>query len=152
MRALGVDYGERRIGLALSDMSGTLASPWKTIVNPGSVNRFADELVEEANRVAEEGGLAAIVIGLPRRLNGEPTTLTSTVRQLARLVTVAVDCPVVLQDERLTSSEADELLARREHDWRRRKRDIDALSAALILQDYLDSQSRLVPAPDSDPA
>jgi putative Holliday junction resolvase len=147
-----VDYGERRIGLALSDVSGTLASPWKTMTNAGGVDRAARQLVDEAHRLeADESGLGAIVIGLPRRLNGDPTSLTAEVRQLTTLSAAAVGCPVVLQDERLTSSEADELLARRERDWRRRKRELDALAASLILQDYLDGRSRMSPA-DDDPA
>jgi putative Holliday junction resolvase len=151
VRALGVDYGERRIGLALSDATGLLATPWKTVANAGSVNRAAQQLVDEVARLrAEDGGLSAIVIGLPRRLNGEPTTLTGQVRQLASLVgATIIDVPIVLQDERLTSSEADELLARRERDWRRRKRAVDALAAALILQDYLDGQ-RAITTPSND--
>jgi putative Holliday junction resolvase len=151
VRALGVDYGERRIGLALSDATGLLASPWKTVKNSGSVNRAAQQLVDEVGRLrAEDGGLSAIVIGLPRRLNGEPTTLTGQVRQLATLVGATIDVPIVLQDERLTSSEADELLARRERDWRRRKREVDAVAAALILQDYLDGQRPITTPSDDD--
>ncbi|HEY7056285.1 MAG TPA: Holliday junction resolvase RuvX [Vicinamibacterales bacterium] len=153
VRALGVDYGERRIGLALSDATGLLASPWKTVMNAGSVSRAAQQLVDEIRRLErEEPGLSAIVIGLPRRLNGEPTTLTAHVRQLASLITGSLDVPVVLQDERLTSSEADELLAGRERDWRRRKRAIDPLAAALILQDYLDHRRAVEGPTNTDPA
>lgn len=151
VRALGVDYGERRIGLALSDPTGLLASPWKTVVNAGSVSRAAQQLVDEAHRLcAEDDGLSTIVIGLPRRLSGEATTLTSQVRQFASIITATVDVPIVLQDERLTSSEADELLARRERDWRRRKRSVDAVAAALILQDYLDSHRPVAASSDDD--
>ncbi len=151
VRALGVDYGERRIGLALSDPTGLLASPWKTVVNAGSVSRAAQQLVDEARRLrTEDDGLSTIVIGLPRRLNGEPTTLTGQVRQFASIITATVDVPIVLQDERLTSSEADELLARRERDWRRRKRSVDAVAAALILQDYLDSHRPVAASSDDD--
>jgi putative Holliday junction resolvase len=151
VRALGVDYGERRIGLALSDPTGLLASPWKTVMNAGSVSRAAQQLVDEARRLrAEEEGLSTIVIGLPRRLNGEATTLTGQVRQFASIITATVDVPIVLQDERLTSSEADELLARRERDWRRRKRSVDAVAAALILQDYLDSHRPVAASSDDD--
>jgi putative holliday junction resolvase len=151
VRALGVDYGERRIGLALSDPTGLLASPWKTVVNAGSVSRAAQQLVDEAHRLrTEDDGLSTIVIGLPRRLSGESTTLTGQVRQFASIITATVDVPVVLQDERLTSSEADELLARRERDWRRRKRSVDAVAAALILQDYLDSHRPVAASSDDD--
>lgn len=152
MRALGIDYGERRIGLALSDMTGLLASPWKTIPNAANLKASARHLVEEARRLqSEEGGLEAIVIGLPRRLSGEANAQTTRVRQLTKMIASAIDVPVCLQDERLTSREADQVLARRERDWRRRKPHIDAMAAALILQDYLDGRPRRAQR-DDDPA
>ncbi len=119
MRALGIDYGERRIGLALSDPTGLLASPWKKIDNDRNVGAAAQRLAVEVNAlIAEPDGLDAIVIGLPRRLNGEPSEQTVRVQKLAQL------------------------LAQRERNWRRRKQQVDAMAAALILQDFLDHQPR----------
>ena len=144
MRALGIDYGERRIGLALSDATGLLASPWKTIANDANVKTAAQRLALEIDAlIAEPDGLAAIVIGLPRRLSGEANDQTARVRKLARLLGAAVTVPIELQDERLTSHAADEILAWRERDWRKRKPHLDAMAAALILQDYLDSRRRI---------
>ena len=143
VRAIGIDYGERRIGLALSDATGLLASPWKRLANDGNAIAAASRLAEEIRVLqADEPGLAAVVIGLPRRLNGEPTEQTAKVQALARELGARLDIPIVLQDERLTSHEAEELLAQRERDWRRRKDQLDAMAAALILQDYLDSRPR----------
>lgn len=143
MRALGVDYGDRRIGLALSDATGLLASPWKTMANDGNVRGAAAQIGHEVRALTAEGdGLAAVVLGLPMRLNGEANEQTPRVRALAELLRQETDLPIVLQDERLTSREADELLASREKDWRRRKTQVDAMAAALILQDYLDHQPR----------
>ncbi|HYT74114.1 MAG TPA: Holliday junction resolvase RuvX [Vicinamibacterales bacterium] len=143
MRALGIDYGERRIGLALSDPTGLLASPWKKIDNDRNVGAAAQRLAVEVNAlIAEPDGLDAIVIGLPRRLNGEPSEQTVRVQKLAQLLASDVSVPVTLQDERLTSHEANELLAQRERNWRRRKQQVDAMAAALILQDFLDHQPR----------
>jgi putative Holliday junction resolvase len=143
VRALGVDYGERRIGLALSDPTGLLASPWKTLDNDANVGAAAQRLGLEIDAlVAEPDGLGAIVIGLPRRLSGEDNDQTARVRTLARLLADRIAIPITLQDERLTSHEADERLARRERDWRKRKQQLDAMAAALILQDYLDHQPR----------
>lgn len=143
MRVLGIDYGERRIGLALSDATGLLASPWKKIANDANLAAAARRLAEEVRALdADEGGLGAIVIGLPRRLNGEPTDQTARVQKLAQLLGAEVRVPITLQDERLTSHEADALLAERERDWRRRKDQLDAMAAALILQDFLDNQPR----------
>ena len=147
MRALGVDYGDRRIGLALSDATGLLASPWKQIGNDGDVGAAAKRLAQEIRTLQQEDdGLGAIVIGLPRRLSGEANDQTSRVQALARLLQSEVAVPVTLQDERLTSHAAEELLAARERDWRRRKAQVDAMAAALILQDFLDHQPRSSPS------
>lgn len=138
-----MDYGAKRIGLALSDATGLLASPWKRLPNDASVKGAAARLAEEVRALqADETGLDAIVIGLPRRLNGEPNEQTAHVQKLAQLLGAQVSVPIALQDERLTSHEADELLAQRERNWKRRKDRVDAMAAALILQDYLDGRPR----------
>jgi putative Holliday junction resolvase len=143
VRSLGIDYGERRIGLALSDATGLLASPWKKLPNDGNLAAAAKRIADEVRALQDdEDGLHAIVIGLPRRLSGEANPQTSRVRQLADVLRLQVAIPVVLQDERLTSHAAEELLAERERDWRKRKDQLDAMAAALILQDYLDHQPR----------
>lgn len=143
MRALAIDYGERRIGLALSDATGLLASPWKTIANDANLGAAAQRLALEIDAlVAEPDGLGAIVVGLPRRLNGDDNDQTARVRKLATLISDKTAVPITLQDERLTSHAADELLAARERDWRKRKKQVDAMAAALILQDFLDERPR----------
>lgn len=143
VRALGIDYGKRRIGLALSDATGLLARPWKTIAAVGEPARIAAALAAEISAlIAEEDGLAAIALGYPRRLNGQPTDATAVVETIAALLQSQVDVPIVFQDERLSSREAESLLARREKDWRKRKRLVDAAAAAVILQDYLDQRPR----------
>ena len=139
---LGVDYGEKRIGLALSDATGLLASPWKRLANDANLTAAARRLADEVRTLQADDGLDAVVIGLPRRLNGEATEQTVRVEKLAELLRSQITVPISLQDERLTSHEAEELLARRERDWRRRKDHLDAMSAALILQDFLDSRPR----------
>lgn len=140
---LGIDYGARRIGLALSDASGTLASPWRLLDRPASE---AATLALVVSAVAElrrdEDGLAAIVVGWPRRLDGTPNQQTPVVEAFARALGGRVDLPVILQDERLSSHEAETRLAVNERDWRRRKKKLDAAAAAVLLQDYLDQQAR----------
>src|SRR5437763_1006808 len=87
VRALGIDYGERRIGLALSDATGLLASPWKKLANDANVAAAARRLAEEVRALQrDEDGLAAIVVGLPRRLSGEANDQTARVRMLAELL------------------------------------------------------------------
>jgi putative Holliday junction resolvase len=141
MRVLGVDFGRKRIGLALSDATGMLARPWKTIASSGSPARVAADLSREVDALSREpDGLAAVVVGLPRRLSGEANEQTPLVEALAAALKERIDVPLVLQDERLSSHEAEQLLSRREKDWRRRKPMLDATAAAVILQDYLDSK------------
>jgi len=152
VRALGIDYGKRRIGLALSDATGLLARPWKTIAASGEPARVASALLAEITvLVAEDDGLAAIAFGYPRRLNGQATDATAVVEAIVTLLRSQVDVPVVLQDERLSSREAESVLARTEKDWRRRKQLIDAAAAAVILQDYLDGRPRAPRPTEGDP-
>ena len=139
MRILGVDYGERRIGLAVSDPTGTLARPLRTIAPDGRVGARAKAVAGEiATLAAESDGLGRVVVGLPRRLGGADDEQTARVLTFVDALRESVDLPVALQDERLSSVEADALLAARERDWRRRKAKLDAAAAAVILQDYLD--------------
>jgi putative Holliday junction resolvase len=142
MRALGIDYGRRRIGLALSDATGMLARPWKTIARVGNPTQVAAALVDELRSLAADGEpVAVVVLGLPRRLSGDASEQTEDVERLAAQLRPLAGVPLVLQDERLTSREAEQLLARRERDWRRRKERLDAMAAAVILQDYLDARA-----------
>ena len=143
MRVLGIDYGARRIGLALSDATATLASPWRLLQRPPSdAETLRVLLAEIAVLAADSDGLEAVVVGWPRRLDGTPTDQTPIVEAFARGLEAKLTVPVVLQDERLTSREAESRLALREPDWRKRKQQIDAAAAAIILQDYLDGRPR----------
>lgn len=143
VRVLGIDYGARRIGLALSDATGTLASPWRMLQRPPSEAATLALLLREIEALAAaDDGLETIVVGWPRRLDGSPTHLTGPVEALARTLGEQLAIPVVLQDERLSSREAEARLAVRERDWRRRKAQLDAAAAAVVLQDYLDQRPR----------
>jgi putative Holliday junction resolvase len=145
MRVLGIDVGRRRIGLAISDASGTLARPLETLsVGSGRAGaappRSAVDLVEAAiaRLGAEEDGLGTIVIGLPVRLDGSPNDETARVAGFIKALKGRTTIPIVEADERLSSHEAESWLALREKDWRKRKAKLDAAAAAVILQDYLD--------------
>ncbi len=141
-RIAGLDVGERRIGLAVSDATGTLARPVGVVQTAGLEKDALDRAAAEVTRLAqEEDGLVALVIGLPRRLDGSANDMTPRVQAFAQRLGSRTSLPVVLQDERLTSVEAESRLATREKDWRTRKARLDAAAAAIILQDYLDSRS-----------
>jgi putative Holliday junction resolvase len=138
-RALGVDVGRRRIGLAISDPSGTLARPLTTITvksdGPDGVAQVAREV---ARLSAEDEGLCVVVIGIPSSLDGTPTRATREVARFMDLLRECVSVPIVGEDERLTSREAEQRLALHERDWRKRKSRLDAAAAAIMLQDFLD--------------
>jgi len=125
----------------VSDLTGTLARPVGVVRTAGLEKDALDRAAAEIARLAEEeDGLVALVIGLPRRLDGTANDMTPRVQAFARILGDRTSLPVVLQDERLTSVEAESRLATREKDWRVRKARLDAAAAAIILQDYLDSR------------
>ncbi len=141
VRVIGLDYGVRRIGVAVSDASGTLARPLTVLRPAGGPRAVLDAMCAEVSRlVGEDDGIGLIVLGLPRRLDGSPTGTTATVLALEAPLCERTGIPVVYQDERLSSHEADSRLAVNERDWRKRKANLDAAAAAVILQDYLDAR------------
>ena len=137
-RVLAVDVGMRRVGLAISDASRTLARPLETI----AVTSDADALDRVARRIlelaAEDGGLATIVVGMPSHLDGTPSPQTSRVAAFVSRLKTRTGLTVDTEDERLSSREAESRLAVSQRDWRERKKKLDAAAAAVILQDYLD--------------
>lgn len=141
VRVLGVDFGLRRIGLALSDATGMLASPWQTVQGGAPVEAAVRLAPIVAELMADSDGLEAIVVGLPRRLDGSDNDQTPLARAFGAELARVSSLPVILQDERLTSHEAEARLALRERDWRKRKQKLDAAAAAIILQDYLDTRN-----------
>jgi putative holliday junction resolvase len=137
-RVLAVDVGARRVGLAISDASRTLARPLEAITvtsETDAVDRIARR-IEQLDR--EDDGLATIVVGMPSSLDGRPTAQTAQVQAFIARLKARTLLPVTTEDERLTSREAESRLARHEKDWRKRKAQLDAASAAVFLQDYLD--------------
>ena len=135
-RYLGVDYGERRIGVALSDPSATIAQPLPTLPRRKGKRPPVAKLIA----IIAEHDVAGIVVGLPLSLDGEENEWTREVRAFGEKLGTRVDRPVAFIDERMTSVSAERAvrsigLPRRE---RERKERIDAAAAVLILQSYLD--------------
>jgi len=138
VRLLGIDVGDKRVGLAISDVSQTLARPLVTLTVSGP-DAAAEQVAAEAERLShEDDGLEALVVGHPKSLDGTAHAQTSRVERFVEALRRRTALPVHLQDERLSSREAESRLAVRERDWRRRKEKLDAAAAAVILQDYLD--------------
>jgi putative Holliday junction resolvase len=139
-RALGIDVGERRVGLAISDVTQTLASPLATLTVKGTDDAVRQIASKIDLLIGDEDELVTIIVGLPTKLDGSPTRQTSRVEAFIQTLAKRTSLPIVRVDERLTSREAESRLAARERDWRHRKSKLDAAAAAVILQDYLDRQ------------
>jgi putative Holliday junction resolvase len=138
-RVLGVDLGERRIGLALSDPSGILASPLRTIEVTGDADRDRLAVVT----AAREAEAQVIVVGLPRSLSGREGPAARRARaEASALAEVAGEIRVELHDERFTTREADHALAAAGKRGRERRARVDAAAAAIILQSYLDAKGK----------
>jgi putative Holliday junction resolvase len=131
MRALGVDWGEERIGLAVSDETGTIASPYKVIKNDGK----AEAAVVNAASIT---GAGEIIVGYPLTLTGQEGPAAERVQQFARDIQRRVAVPVKLIDERFTTKAAEEKLRAAGASAQKIKKTADAAAAALILQTYLD--------------
>jgi putative holliday junction resolvase len=133
MRILGVDFGGKRIGLAISDETGTVAQPVGYVT--GGVN--------EVLRVATERGAGKIVVGLPRRLDGTASDQTKRTQEFIDALRRATTVPIEDWDERLTTAQAERVLL--EGDVRRaeRKQKRDQLAATILLQSYLDAKQEM---------
>jgi putative Holliday junction resolvase len=141
VRVIGIDFGERRIGVAVSDPSGTLARPLKTIARGASDADAIETLHTTIAQLASEDEVGSVVVGLPAHLDGTPSPQTARVSNMVAQLAARLDVPVFTQDERLSSREAEQRLSVREKDWRKRKAKLDAAAAAVILQDYLDAHA-----------
>ena len=131
-RILGVDYGDSRIGLALSDPEKIIASPYKTVNNN---NR--PQLLDIFNTIIKEKNIEIIVLGLPISLRGNETTQTKKVRIFGQILE-GFRIPIIYQDERLSTISAQNSLIKENIKTGHNKDKIDKRAAAIILQQYLD--------------
>jgi len=135
LRLLGLDLGTTRIGVALSDPTGTFASPLSVIASRGRENDLA-----RLREIAESTGAEQVVVGMPTTLRGEQGLAAQQAEEFARELAEQLDVPVTTWDERMTTVVAERALisAGERRETRRDKR--DKVAAAIMLQSYLDAQ------------
>ena len=135
-RILGIDYGDSRIGLAMSDRLKIIASPFKTIRNEGN-----EKCLQVFQSLIKEKDVETIVVGLPMGLKGQETAQTKKVREFVSLL-YALNLPIRLEDERLSSVSAEKSMIQQNIKTGHNKGLIDQRAAAIILQQFLDKQNR----------
>lgn len=136
MRILGIDYGTVRTGVAMSDPLGMLAHPLEAF----KISSMK-ELIEAIAAFSLKNGVEKIIIGLPRHMNGDESDSSRKVRELAAELEKKLNMPILLYDERLTTSAAEKLLIETDVSRKKRKEKIDSLAASIILQGYLDGMA-----------
>lgn len=134
-RILGIDYGDVRIGLALTDPLKIIASPFRTIQN-----RNNDFIIKELDSIINEKKIEALVIGLPIGLNNQETIQTKKVRIFADLIKI-LEIPIYFQDERLSSISAKKSLIVQNIKTGSNKSMIDKAAAAIFLQQFIDTKN-----------
>lgn len=133
-RVMGVDFGRARIGVAISDELGMLAHPCETVP--------AQQIAAAAKRVGEiarEKNVSRVVIGLPRHMNGELGAAAEEATAFAEKLRPLLTCPIVMWDERLTTTAANRALRDAGQKTKRTRGFVDQVAAQMILQGYLDS-------------
>jgi putative Holliday junction resolvase len=133
MRLLGIDFGLKRIGLAITDAEARMAFPLKTVERTTREAAF-----EEILDVIRDEDVAKVVVGLPLDLEGEATLSTRQAVNFARSLERRTDIPVAFADERLTSAEAEERLHEAGVSGKRLKNALDSQAAVLILESYIE--------------
>ncbi len=133
MRFIGLDYGQKRIGIAISDLSNTIASTYTVLINNKN-------LINELQNIVIKEKITHIVIGLPLHMNGDKGDKAKLVEEFGNSIKSNLELEIIYEDERLTTVSAERILIEGSVRRNKRKSKIDALAATFILQKHLDKQ------------
>ena len=137
MRIMGVDYGDARTGIAMSDLLCSIVGS-TTVIH----SRRDDKTIAEIQKLIAQNGVTEIVVGLPRNMNGTEGSRAEACKAFAELLKEATGLPVTMWDERRTTVEAHNILSAHNYHGQKRKNTVDAVAASLILEGYLAFRSR----------
>ena len=135
MKAMGIDFGLARIGIALSDDTKFLATPFITYKR-----KTEQEDIDYILNLIKEKSVDEIVCGLPYNMAGEEQEIAKKTREFMKYIEQASGVSIIFEDERLSSLMAEEMLKQSIKDWKKRKEKLDSVAASIILQDYLDAK------------
>ncbi len=144
MKYLGLDVGDRRVGVAFGDSDLRIATPVTVVVR-----RNIEQDVQAITNLVRDYDAVKIIVGLPRHMNGTQGVQAKAVIEYAREIETRVNVPVIFWDERLTTLEATQRTQRAGARGKKLRQGLDAIAAAVILQDYLDSQANEKPNSNS---
>jgi putative Holliday junction resolvase len=137
-RYLGIDYGTRRIGLAVSDEAGLISFPLRVLEN-----KEPQKVIAEIKRIIKEKTVAEIIVGLPLNLDGSKGMAAVAVERFITTLKEHIDVPVDAWDERLSTRMAERAMIEGGLSRKRRKQSIDQATAQIILQSYLDAHAKI---------
>ena len=138
MRYLGLDWGSRTLGVAVSDKTGLIASNYQTIRH----NEEYDRLLLEVKKLVEELEIDAVVLGFPKNMNNTIGPKGELSMEFKKKLEDVITVPVYLQDERLTTKTAHDILISGNVSRKNRKKVVDSVAATIILQTYLDRSDK----------
>ena len=134
MRYLGLDLGSKTLGIAISDLTGVIATSYKIIRHNEEYNKLVDEIL----KIVKEEKISAIVLGLPKNMDNTIGYKGELSISFKEKLEKKIQIPIYLQDERLTTKEAESILIKNDTSRKKRKKVIDSLAATIILQSFLD--------------
>lgn len=137
MRIMGVDYGDARTGIAMSDLLCSIVGTTAVIHS-----RRDEKTIEEIRKLIAQNGVTEIVVGLPKNMDGTEGIRADVCREFADKLREATALPVHMWDERRTTVEAHNILSAHNYHGQKRKNTVDAVAASLILEGYLSFRSR----------
>lgn len=138
MRYLGLDLGSRTLGVAISDKSGTIARSLEIIRH----NEDYDSLVPKVKEIVEEYGVDEIVLGYPKNMDNTVRYKAKLSEEFKKKLEDEIEIPVNLQDERLSTKEAQDVLIKGDISRKKRKKVIDSMAACIILETYLNKKGK----------
>lgn len=138
-RIMGLDYGSKTIGVAISDTLGLTAQPFETIER-NAENKLRRSLARIAE-IVKEKDIKKIVVGLPMNMDGGSGERVALTLEFVEKLKSRVDVPIIMQDERLTTREADEILDESGVKKQDRKQFIDQVAASIILKEYMEKEN-----------
>ncbi len=139
MRYLGLDLGTKTLGVAITDATGTIASPFKVIRFP---SEEYDVALKELKGILEEMRISKIALGLPKNMDGSMGFASERSIKFKEMIEQITDIPVILVDERLTSVEAESILLEADVSRKKRKRVVDGVAAVLILETFMKMEEK----------